>query len=70
MGYTLNIGKDQNTDKIYLCLADSDNTDVFPLAEFRSEEHAKVFEQFMGTQGYAAVKLPSDDEIDDLLRDQ
>lgn len=63
---TLNIGK--LTDGTHwLCLADSDTTDVYPLAKFTSEDCVTVFQDFMGTQGYVALKLPSNDEIADLL---
>ncbi len=63
---TLNIGK--LTDGTHwLCLADSDTTDVYPLAMFTSEDCVTVFQEFMGTQGYVALKLPSNDEIADLL---
>lgn len=65
---TLNIGKLADGTQ-WLCLADQDTSDVYPLAKFESDEHAMVFQQFMGTQGYAAVKLPSDREIEDLLGD-
>lgn len=63
---TLNIGKlaDGTT---WLCLADADTTSVYPLAMFTNEDCATVFQQFMETQGYAAVKLPNDSEIQELL---
>ncbi len=63
---TLNIGKlpDGST---WLCLADADTTSVYPLAIFTDEDCATVFQQFMETQGYASVKLPSNDEINELL---
>lgn len=68
MKLTLNIGKLADGSS-WLCLADVDSTDVYPLAQFTSEEHATLFEQFMGTQGYGATKLPTDSEINDLLGD-
>lgn len=68
MKLTLNIGKLPDGTS-WLCLADADSTDVYPLAEFTNEDCAKVFEQFMETQGYAAVKLPSNAEINELLED-
>lgn len=65
---TLNIGKlpDGTT---WLCLADADTTDIYPLAQFTNNDCAEVFQQFMATQGYQAVKLPSQDDINDLLGD-
>lgn len=63
---TLNIGKLQDNTH-WLCLADADTTDVYPLAQFVSQDHAELFERFMQTQGYDAVKLPSNDEIENLL---
>jgi hypothetical protein len=63
---TLNIGKLQDGTH-WLCLADADTTDVYPLATFVSEDHAELFQRFMQTQGYDAVKLPSNDEIENLL---
>lgn len=65
---TLNIGKLPDGTH-WLCLADADTTDVYPLAMFTNEDCATVFQEFMGTQGYQAVKLPSQDEINDLLGD-
>lgn len=66
---TLNIGRLRNGE-VWLCLADSDTTNVYPLAKFENETCAEAFEQFMSTQGYMAVKLPNDDEIEQLLGDQ
>jgi hypothetical protein len=66
---TLNIGRLRNGE-VWLCLADSDTTAVYPLAKFESEAGADAFEAFMSTQGYMAVKLPNDDEIEQLLGDQ
>jgi hypothetical protein len=63
---TLNIGKDTEGNQ-WLCLADVDSTDVFPVAKFVNDDCASLFQAFMGTQGYAAVKLPTQEEIDDLL---
>lgn len=65
---TLNIGK-LDDGSHWLCLADADTTDVYPLARFTGEDHANLFEEFMATQGYDAVKLPTNDEINDLLGD-
>lgn len=63
---TLNIGKlpDGST---WLCLADADTTSVYPLAVFTDEDCATVFQQFMETQGYASVQLPTTAEINELL---
>jgi hypothetical protein len=66
MKLTLNIGKD-NDGGLWLCLADADSTDVYAVAKFQSEDHADLFQAYMGTEGYAAVKLPSDRDFDDLL---
>lgn len=65
---TLNIGK-LNDGTIWLCLADSDSTAVYGLAKFENEDCAKAFEVFMSTQGYEAITLPRDSEIEDLLGD-
>jgi hypothetical protein len=56
---TLNIGK----------LANADTTDVYPLAKFTDDACVTVFQDFMRTEGYQAVKLPSNDDINDLLGD-
>lgn len=64
---TLNIGK-LSDGTTWLCLADTDTTDVYPLAMFTDADCATVFEDFMLTQGYRAVKLPTQDEIDTMLR--
>ena len=66
---TLNIGKLPDGSQ-WLCLADADTSDVYPLAKFESEDHVEVFQKFMWTQGFAAVKLPSDDDIAVLLGDE
>jgi len=66
---TLNIGRLRNGET-WLCLADADTTAVYPLARFENAECAAAFERFMETQGYAAVKLPSDTEIGELLGDE
>lgn len=65
---TMNIGKLADGTQ-WLCLADADTTDVYPLAMFTNEDCATVFQQFMETQGYAAVKLPNQQDIDDLLNE-
>lgn len=65
---TLNIGKLADGTQ-WLCLADADTTEVYPLAKFENDDCATVFQEFMQTQGYAAVKLPSNDEINELLGD-
>lgn len=65
---TLNIGKLADGTH-WLCLADTDTTNVYPLAMFTDEDCATVFQQFMETQGYASVKLPNDDEINKLLEE-
>lgn len=65
---TLNIGKLADGTQ-WLCLADADTTAVYPLAKFENDDCATVFQEFMQTQGYAAVKLPSNDEINELLGD-
>jgi hypothetical protein len=66
---TLNIGKLHNGE-LWLCLADADTTAVYPIAQFQNKDCADAFEAFMGTQGYAAVKLPNDSEIEQLLGDE
>lgn len=68
MTLTLNIGKDEVGD-LWLCLADADTTTVYAVAKFVTEDHANLFQAYMGTQGYAAVKLPTDRDIEDLLGD-
>lgn len=68
MKLTLNIGKLEDGSQ-WLCLADADTTDVYPLAKFNNDDCATVFQDFMETQGYSAVKLPSNDEINELLGD-
>lgn len=65
---TLNIGKDGD-GVFWLCLADADTTDIYPVAKFQNEDCANLFQAYMGTQGYAAVKLPSQEEIDTLFGD-
>ena len=65
---TLNIGKLADGSQ-WLCLADADTTDVYPLAMFTNDDCATVFQEFMETQGYAAVKLTTDSEIENLLGD-
>lgn len=65
---TLNIGKLPDGTQ-WLCLADADTTDIYPLAEFQNDDCANLFQEFMTTQGYAAVKLPSQSELDELLGD-
>ncbi len=65
---TLNIGKLADGTQ-WLCLADSDTSNVYPLAQFTNDDCATVFQQYMETQGYAAVKLPNDDEINKLLEE-
>jgi hypothetical protein len=67
--FSLNIGKLPEEDSYWLCLADLDSTNVYPLAQFSSPEHVTLFEQFMVTQGYTTVKLPTSEELDELLGD-
>jgi hypothetical protein len=65
---TLNIGKLADGTQ-WLCLANADTTDVYPLAKFTDDACVTVFQDFMRTEGYQAVKLPSNDDINDLLGD-
>lgn len=66
MELTLNIGKDEEGE-LWLCLADADTTAVYPVAKFTTEEHCNLFQAYMQTQGYASVKLLSEQDIEDLL---
>jgi hypothetical protein len=63
---TLNIGKLPDGTQ-WLCLADADTTDVYPLAQFTDDTCATVFQEFMAREGYTAIKLPSNEEINELL---
>jgi len=65
---TMNIGKLSDGTQ-WLCLANADTTDIYPLAQFTDDDCATVFQEFMLTQGFAAVKLPTQDEIDSLMGD-
>jgi hypothetical protein len=65
---TLNIGKDGDGE-LWLCLADADTTAVYAVAKFVNEDHCDLFQAYMGTQGYAAVKLLTDQDINNLLDD-
>lgn len=65
---TLNIGK-LSDDSLWLCLADSDTTDIYPLAEFTTPDCAEIFQEYMKTQGYDAVKLPTQEDIDTFLKE-
>lgn len=66
MALTLNIGKDAAGD-YFLVLANPDTAETFPMALFLSEDHASGFTLFMESQGYVALNLPSQAEIDTLF---
>lgn len=65
---TLNIGKDADGNQ-WLCLADADTTDIFAVAKFVNDDYANLFQAFMGTQGYIAIQLPTQEDINTLLGD-
>lgn len=68
MKLTLNIGKLRDGTQ-WLCLADADSTDVYPVAKFPNEDCVDLFKAFMATQGYNAVTLPTNDDINKLLEE-
>ncbi len=63
----LHIGKRDADGHFWLCLADNDSTDIYPLAEFVDEHATEAFTLYMQTQGYGAVHLPSTDELNEFF---
>jgi hypothetical protein len=63
----LNIGRAQEDGSWWLVLADNDSNDKWPIAEFVDEKAMEAFSLYMQTQGYAALKLPSEDELNELF---
>lgn len=64
---SLNIGRRDKDGHFWLCLADNDSTDIWPLAEFVDENSMEAFTMYMHTQGYGAVHLPSEDELNEFF---
>ena len=69
MSLSMNIGKGSDGSHL-LVLANQDTAEVYPVAVFLSEDHARGFTMFMETQGYIALNLPSQAELDEFLKDQ
>ena len=69
MSLSMNIGKDADGNYL-LVLANQDTAEIYPVALFISEDHATAFTMFMETQGYIALNLPSQAELDEFLKDQ
>jgi len=63
----LTIGRQRDDDSWWLCLADMDGHDVSLVAQFTSEAHMHLFTQFMETQGYMSLRLPTNSELDELF---
>jgi hypothetical protein len=63
--WSLHIGKDPDDATFWLCLVNNDEANaIYPLAQFENEEAMKAYTLFMETQGYLALKLPSQEELD------
>lgn len=69
MALSLNLGKDSE-GTFYLCLSNPDTTEMYPLAQFFSEDHATGFSMYMATQGFETLDLPSPAELEQLLDDE
>jgi hypothetical protein len=66
--WALHLGRHPDDNTYWLCLVQSDELDaIYPLAQFESEEAMTMYTVFMETQGYTALKLPSQQELDDFL---
>lgn len=66
MTHSLNIGKDDNGN-LWLCLVENDTRVMEPLALFVTESHSELFTEFMESQGYVPLRLPTDEDYERLL---
>lgn len=67
MPLSLNIGKD-HTGQLWLGVQDSGTRKFEALALFISPGHSEMFIDFMESQGYLPIRVPTDDEYNQLLR--
>lgn len=66
-GWSLNLAKDRYTGQTYLALAHLDTSDVRLLATFDSEDAVDIYTRYMEQNGWAAMPLPTQSDIDALL---
>lgn len=66
MTHSLNIGKDKQGN-LWLCLVESETRDIESLALFVSPGHSEIFIDYMETQGYIPLRLPTDEDYEQLL---
>lgn len=61
--FSLYLGKDKTNGEYVLCITNQDTGDIYPVATFHDELRMQLFTEFMETQGYLALKLPTEDEL-------
>lgn len=66
MTHSLNIGKDSGNN-LWLCLVENETRDIEPLALFATPAHSELFIEYMESQGYIPLRLPTDEDYEQLL---
>lgn len=66
---SLHIGKNPEDDSLWICLVDSDGSDIWPLAQFVDETRMKCFTLWMNGQGFDSIDIPQEDELAKFFED-
>jgi hypothetical protein len=66
VSFSLNIAKDKS-ENWWLTLTESESGEMEPLALFVTERHSNLFSEYMESQGYIPIPIPTEDDYNRLL---